>query len=451
MISNKTTLRNQKLANVSKYIFLGLLAYMPFHVFLANWIGTELNLLEYTKAAKEPIMLIGFLSILYAERKSLVKTYAKDRWLYAAIIAYSSVVVLSAAIFNNNHFAESIGIAYDLRLVIFFIYGILIASRFKNQIRKQAIKIVLISGVLVAIIGVFQVLLLPNNTLSYLGYNKSTGSQQVFYIHDDTQTTERAFSTIKDPNALGAYLGVILILLITFLATKKNKPKIFDYVCAITVLVCLFLTYSRSAWIGLAAGLAFLALFLFINNQSAQKFVRKNIKSIMVLVISLTVLLTGFLMLQPNIYRDVILHNRFNNKVDSNTKRLDQYSEALSVIKNNPVFGMGVGAAGPVSFKNLPNRPIVSENYYFQILEEYGLLGFVFFAYIIIYIFAKLYKSAKNYNTYSLAILTSLVVVLVANLFNHTWTIESVAYVWWGLAGLFLYNSKNFKPEQRGE
>lgn len=446
MTNKKTDLYNNKLAKLSLFIFLGLLAYMPFHVFITNWIGFELGWLNVAKAIKEPVMLFGLLLILYAEKTNLKKIYKKDKWLYVAIFIYSVIVCLSAFIFNNNHYAEAIGITYDLRLFVFFIYGVVLASRYKNQVKNQAVKIVLFTGIIVALLGVLQVLVLPDNALVKVGYSRSTGSQQVFYIHDDTKTTERAFSTIKDPNALGAYLGVIFIMLIAYSKEKIRNTK--NYFLGAVILVCLYLTYSRSAWIGLMTGLIFLAIFLVANNNSTKNFIYKNYKTLTVVTITILVLIAGFLYLQPNTYKDVILHNKFNNATDSNTKRLDQYSEAVKVIKDKLFFGQGVGSAGPVSFKNSPNKPIISENYYLQIIEEYGLFGFFFFGFIVIYLTIRFYKQAKN-DRYSLVMLTTLIIVLTANLFNHTWTIEAVAYTWWGLAGLFLYNSSNQKNKNR--
>ena len=451
MISNKTFLHNNKLAIISKYIFLGILAYMPIYVLFSNWVGAEFGVLELTKAIKEPIMLLGLVLILLVESKNLKSIFFKDKWLYTAILAYSVVVLLSALFFKNNIFAEIMGIVYDLRFFLFFVYGILITNRFKNKIRNQAVKIVLFVGVCVALLGIFQVLILPNNALSSVGYSTETGSQQVFYIHDDTKTTERAFSTIKDPNALGAYLGIILILLVAYLKVEKNKIQFLNYIAITSIIVCLYLTYSRSAWVGLICGLIFLITFLIKNNNNFRRVIKNNTKIISAFIILGVIITSGFLFLQPSLYNDVILHNKFNNKVDSNTKRLDQYSEAAGVIKENLFFGQGVGSAGPVSFKNIPNKPIISENYYLQVIEEYGLFGFFFFGYIVFYLVIKFYKQAKN-DSYSLVMLTTFIVVLVANLFNHTWVIEAVAYTWWGLAGLFFNNQvvkKNLKEKRQ--
>lgn len=438
MISKRIGAYNNKTAKISKIIFLCLLAYMPFHVFLSNWIGTKLGVLEFAKAIKEPIMLVGFLMIIFAQKNNLKTIFKKDKRLYVAIIAYGLVICLSAVVFNNNQFAEIVGIAYDYRFLCFFIYGILLANYFKQEIRNLAIKIVLITGVSVALLGILQVVALPNNTLSQFGYSKSTGSQQVFYIHDDTQTTERAFSSLKDPNALGSYLGIVLALLVAFLVSQKKKFKKAGSVLIFIILLCIYLTYSRSAWIGLFVAAILLTIFLINNHKGAKKFIYKNYKALIVALATFIAVLTSILFANPNLYKGVMLHNEFNNNVNSNSKRLDQYEEALSVIKNNFIFGVGAGAAGPVSFKNLPHPPIISENYYFQIFEEFGVVGFVLFMYILAYVAKKLYKQAKRGDIYSLAILAALITVSVANLFNHNWTNEAIAYTWWGLAGLVI-------------
>lgn len=449
MSHKKPSTSNEKLANTSKFIFLGLLAYMPLHILIATWLGSSFGQLELAKAIKEPIMIVGFLMIIAVERNNILKYFRKDGLLYLAIFLYFLITSFSAFSFDNNKNAEILGVVYDVRFLCFFMYAVILANRYKESLQNIAVKISLIIGTIVACFGLLQILILPDNALSHIGFSKETGSQPVFYIHDEILATERASASIKDPNSLGSYIVLILALGSAYITSiRKSHKKWSKYVLVATILVaCLYFTYSRSAWLGLVFGLLFLLFFAINYNKTTKTFIKKNTPLLMIGMCSLILIFVGIGITQKSVYKNVVLHDQLDKVEDSNTKRLDSYTSSLILVKNNFLFGLGVGAAGPVSFKNTPHQPIISENYYLQIILEYGLIGILIFMFILVYITTKLFKLSKNKDLYALALLVSFLAISFANLFNHNWANEAVAYVWWGLAGLFMYNSKNLKQE----
>ena len=153
----KQDLYNSKLANVSKVIFLGLLAYMPLHVLIATWAGSSVDQLEVAKAIKDPVMLGGLFLAIIADRKNLRAYFNSDKPLYVAIAAYGLLVCVSASVFSNNRNAEILGITYDLRFLCFFIYGLILATRYKTDIQRKSVNVALVVGVIVACLGIVQV------------------------------------------------------------------------------------------------------------------------------------------------------------------------------------------------------------------------------------------------------------------------------------------------------
>ncbi len=99
------------------------------------------------------------------------------------------------------------------------------------------------------------------NALTILRY---PGGDVLRYIEDDPEQALRAIGTSVDPNVLGgvliftAVLGAALLL-----ASETSLPRwLLGGMVAITVL-CLILTLSRSAFVGLAAGIGLLALLRY--------------------------------------------------------------------------------------------------------------------------------------------------------------------------------------------
>lgn len=99
----------------------------------------------------------------------------------------------------------------------------------------------------------------------------------------------RMYSTLENPNLLGAYLLMIISALSSFfLYEKKGRRKYIFGIVLLVLLTCLALTYSRGAWVaagGIVAGLAifhdkrFGLLFLlvpigllFYHGQIAERF-----------------------------------------------------------------------------------------------------------------------------------------------------------------------------------
>ena len=87
--------------------------------------------------------------------------------------------------------------------------------------------------------------------LGPLGY--PTDSTVLRYLPDTDRL--RAIGTAIDPNVLGALLMIVGIITLTqLLAAEPVLPRRWLVVAAVVVLPALLVTFSRSSWLGLAAG-----------------------------------------------------------------------------------------------------------------------------------------------------------------------------------------------------
>jgi O-antigen ligase len=130
---------------------------------------------------------------------------------------------------------------------------------------------------------------------------------------------------------------------------------------------------------------------------------------------------------------------------DPNELRLRFFNESIQEVVDNPL-GTGPGSVGVVSSKNDLDAGRLTENYYLQIAGEVGIFGLLLFAAIALLVLVKLYgtyKIPKPDSRIAAALIASFVGISFSGLLNHIWINETVAYVWWGLAGLFVLKTKD--------
>lgn len=431
----------QKVAELSKYIFYGLLAYMPVHIFVSTVLGVNLGFLDIAKATKDIVLMFGFCLVFVA---STQKPWFK-KWFFSKttllILAYAVVTLLLALLRPTDTDAEILGIVFNLRFLLFFLYAVLLTGHFSTkELREDSLKIVLWVSGFVVVFGVFQYFVLPNDALSAIGFERSNGVLPAFFI-DDKPDLERVMSTLRDPNSLGSYL-IIIVSLITakFYLAEKNAKK-WWLVYGTATLFCMYLTFSRSAWLGAIVMLMVFAFFAVKNH-----FIRKKIFTKKVVLMASTVLLvfcSGVFLTRDTYYvKNVILHSdEATVQEDPNELRLRFWQESIDSVSENPL-GHGPGTAGLASIKNDIQGTELNENYYLQITYEVGVVGLILFLTILATVFHGLYLQASKNQFIVWALIASFVGLAVTNLLVHIWSNEAVAYTWWGLVGLFIVKTK---------
>ncbi len=419
-----------RLKQLSLYIFYGLLAYMPLHIFISTVIGTTLGSLEFAKVAKDFVLVIGFVFALVASIKQpWFKQLFRDKlaWL---VLGYVGLTILLALIKPTEFDAELLGLVYNARFLLMAIYAGLLVNLFNRKaVLKKSMQIVLVSGVAVATFGVMQYLLIPNDALTHVGYSRENGVLPVFFI-DDKPDLERVMSTVRDPNSLGSYLIILLSITITLLLQKRNKKyALFLFV----TLLCLWFTFSRSAWVG---ALIAVGVLLLLSEGRVKNYLVARRQILIPGVVVCTMLFAGSLYAARNSYfiQNVIFHADESTALeDPNQLRVRFLRESLGGVLDDPI-GSGPGTAGLASIRNETQGTELNENYYLQIASEVGIIGVVLFLGILAVVGWRLYGLRAD--PISLALLASFIGLAFANLLVHIWSNEAVAYTWWALAGL---------------
>lgn len=412
---------------VSYYGFWALLIYMPFHIFLSQSLSLATGGLEIWKVAKDVILavLVLFTVCLVYLRRVYNRTFAI---LLGLGTVYALFHLLIWAFNTDNHPTSTIlGTVYNLRLPAFLLLG---AGAILLNPGKFAIslvfKIVLTVSTLVAALAIVQYFL-PPDILTNLGYGIERGARAAFFI-DDHPDLMRVMSTLREPNALGAYLLLPIAALVLLLFKVKEKLRKVLIVLLALHLAALFLTFSRSAW--LAAGLSVFLVIFIEKRQAVTMFVKRLWPAIIVLVILAVIGL--FSLRSTEFFQSYVVHTTDLATSEDNSTELHFLlaRQGVEAILEHPL-GYGPGTAGLASIQS--SSPLLTENYYIQIAYEVGIFGFGVFVAITVVVYRKIWARR---DTIGMVLIACFWGYVVTNMLLHSWSNEAIAAQWWLLAGL---------------
>lgn len=430
----------QLVVRIARIIFVGLLAYAPLHIFISTVIGANLGGLNLLKVLKDIVALFGFCLMLgISFRQAWFIRWLKQP-LVLLIISYGLLTVLLALVRPTDQGAEVLGVTYNLRFLIFFLYGWLLVQWLPaKELVSTSVKAVLWSAGIVVAFGLIQYWFLPNDALTHLGFTKANGVFPAFFI-DDKPGLERVMSTVRDPNSLGSYLIIIATLLAATLARAKKNQRMFWAGSLTATGLCLFLTFSRSALLGLVLSLGALVMLL---GKDKIKLSKKNLQRLVAVGLGVLLIIIGGLYTARNTYtvQNVVFHaDQSTKQEDPNQLRVRFLKESLQTIADHP-FGQGPGTAGLASIHNKVQGTKLNEDYYLQIASEVGILGLILFLTILAVVAKQVYAGLHDHPLAYVG-LASLAGLLFTNVLVHIWSNEAVAYTWWGLAAITLTKVK---------
>jgi O-antigen ligase len=434
-------------ASVDKILWygsLGLLAYMPFHVFLSISLSTVTGGLDAWKAAKDVVLyLLAAVALYILVRRGTLKTKSYQRLAVVSVL-YVLLHLLLLLVYGRHTLGASVlGIVFNARVPAALCIGMALAvTQPRAAAFRQILKVMLVASLLVAAFGAAQYVL-PKNMLAHVGYTPARGVKAMFYI-DDKPDLPRVMSTMRDPNTLGAFLLLPMLLLLQVVRKARPRLRKYAYSGFALMLVCLLLTYSRSALLGLLLALGVYGVLVH------QKTLGKALRRYWLVAIVLCLLPIGGYMATKNTYfvKNTVLHEDQSTKQEgSNGLHRDFAVNAIRKIVKQP-WGYGPGTAGLVSIRS--TQVTLTENYYLQIGIEVGVLGLFLFL-LLNYLVAKQLLVVSRSDGYAAAVLAVLVGLAFINTLLHMWSGEAVVLYWWLLAGMILYEQKQKKGPLKGE
>lgn len=413
------------LAVYLSWITASILALVPFHAFLTTWAGSNAGHLDAWRIWKDVILAIILTpgALWLAWRSKPLRGWLFSSWISRLFAAYEILFfgMGAWAFFTDRVTASALiySLIINLRFFAFFLVCVIIASQ-AELLRKSWQKILLLPAGLVLLFGLFQRLILPADFLRHFGYGPTT--IPAFQEVDVSSGLVRIQSTLRGANPLGAYL--VLLAPVLLILRQKTDQIILGFMAGLV----LFYTYSRSAAIGAVIALLILG---WIKTGGSFKRQWALLSGGILVVLALG---SFYLLRSSQSAQKVILHTSkgSTSSVSSNEARLNSIKSASADIWHNPL-GSGPGTAGPASFRN-NNKPRIAENYYLQIGQEVGLAGMAIFAAINVLVAAQLWQRRKD--NLEAALFASLIGLTFVNMLSHAWADDTLAYLWWGLAGI---------------
>lgn len=286
--------------------------------------------------------------------------------------------------------------------------------------------------------------------------------------------TARIFSTLGQPNWLGAYLSILLPIALAFfinisLPIKNIADKFRNWKLVVSVLavlafyICILWTTSQSSFIGLWAGIfTFVGLIKLVafkkSKFSLQKFLKLKSLQLLGLFIIIFLLLTFFLgnpfpRFQTLTLQRILDSSKSDQSVKTETNpqeqgpaleynitgsgeiRLIVWRGAIDIFKSSPLIGSGVETFAFAYYKHRPvEHNLTSEwdylynkahNEYLNYLATTGILGlgtYLSFIGLFLFIAFKFFREQKTL-TQSLipaSIVAGFVSIIVSNFFGFS-------------------------------
>lgn len=404
---------------------------LPFHAFISTWGGAEIGPLWLWKVWKEILLsaLIVPVVVCLSLRPRRWAVVARDK-LFWLILAFAGLVITGGVYYStiNGHDATAAGITMSLRYLLIFGLGyVLIRFGQLNwpDIRKKAAQYLIAAGTLVAVLGILQVTVIPADFLSSFGYDKQA-TIAPYVLIDENPDALRAFATLRGPNDFGAYL--ILPLILSLLFARKNK---WFLAASMTMLVGIFASGSRSAWVGAAVSLGVLAVLTFGTRVLRS---RKAIGAVIAGIILLCSVAIAAVSIPA--VRLAVFHSSPGDSSlteGSTDKHWEATAQGVGRVIEQPL-GCGAGCAGPASYYS--DAAKISENYYIQIAEETGVVGLILWIGLVVIMAGRLWHQRADWMAQ--ALFASFIGVSVIGFWLHVWSDDPLSLTWWLLAGLIL-------------
>jgi len=258
------------------------------------------------------------------------------------------------------------------------------------------------------------------DSLARLGYPGGFGALR--FVNDDPEGLMRAIGTSVDPNVLGGLMILVGLLTLPQLFVEKPLfPRRWIMVMTALDILALYLTISRGAMLGFAAGAVIIGLFRY----------RK------LLVMAFIGAVLFFIMPFTQDYVQHLLAG-FAGQDRATQMRFGEYKDALTLISRYPVFGVGFIAAPEIDLY------IGVSSLYLLMAENMGLVGLsVFLVTILLFVNALIRalrrRSDAQLDAILLGVLGAMGGLLAAGVFDHylfNLTYPHMTSLLWILVGL---------------
>jgi O-antigen ligase len=368
-------------------LILFLAVYLPFQIALNPTEGIDL-------ASIRVLILIIFLLWL-AESLKNKKLIIKKNIQTGLIISFLFLNLVSVMVAKNTDWSVRKLLFLFSIFPLYFVATIVISN--KGRMIKIS-RLLVFSGAAVSFIGIAQFFsqfifglekvfkFWANNiTIPFLGktFSQAVLQNPSWLVNISGKTYLRATATFPDPHMLSFFLGLIIPIALALLLLEKRK--ILYGFLFVALLFGDALTFSRGGYLGVFAGIL-AAIIIFWHR------IKKNHRSYLIA-------LTGIFILTLAIPNPVSKRyfSSFDLKEGSNKGRIETWKQALEIVANHPITGVGIGNY-PLEIKSTATyrEPIYAHNTYLDIAAETGILNALVWIGLLISVIISFIKKSKD-------------------------------------------------------
>lgn len=280
------------------------------------------------------------------------------------------------------------------------------------------------------------------------------------YIHMGYNFSEKAghwvmYPFYNDHTAYGAILALFVPVMLGLSVDKdvSFQQRVFSFIAFLILVIALFLSYSRAAWVGVGFAIG---VFILVKLRISFKWIA--VSTIALLVIFFTFKFEILDRLEKNkqdASANFIEHVQSISNISSdasNLERINRWQAALRMFSERPLVGWGPGTYQfeYAPFQRAKEKTIISTNLgdmgnahseYIGPLAESGvpgLLSVLFIVITVIYTGLNVYKKATSRQTRILALSATLglITYFVHGIMNNFLNTDKASVPFWGMVSI---------------
>jgi len=361
------------------------------------------------------IFAVWLTKCVWLGRFSLVKTS-----LYIPILSFAFFVILSCI--------YSVNLNASLKQAYIIIPNILLCFLVINIVRRRKQVFIItaclvLAATIVSLYGIYQYFWGLDETRNWI-------LQQNTQFHPEVLSRlgiNQAFSTFVIRNALAGYLLLILPLCISLFFISKSFYKLLLSMAAVSIVLCLYLTYSKGGWgIFLILVLVSILILMYKKFRHKKRFYIVSISAIVGLVIFSAVFL-------KIVDRTYMIHDTLGSfKV-----RLNYWKACPGMVRDFP-FGSGIGTFGSIypKYKVPQAREVqLAHNSFLQLWTEIGTLGILSFLLIWVMFFRD-WRKTFRVEYVSISMYVGCIAFLIHNLVDFDFYVPGISMNIWLFIGM---------------
>lgn len=377
---------------ISYYFIILFVVYIPFYRFFQALLESHTlfsdRMVFWTTHWYEPVFLVLAISVL------LSKLLVNRKLSWVQIIA--SLLILFGII-SSFFISPTVGRGFEgFRLSIFPLVVFLLALEigFAEREKKVILNAYLVTVTIIAIWAIIE-RFLPSGYWTIWGVLRDN---TYWYGFHKAGEYVQSVSLVGGPNQLASYLLPAVFLPIAGLREKTRNKNISLAVALLSLIVIvIFLTFSRSAILGLTVGLFFL-LWALLKSSILRKIT-------IVVALFVVALLSYFYLKNPS-FEEFLNHGSSQSQHQAAMEMtFTELQHRFSTHSSSFWLGGGLGTAGPIAIKYQDG--IVSESWYLEVILELGAVGLMLYLAFFAIILKNSCRGGKVYFYILISVLTT--------------------------------------------